>query len=257
MTSHQPIYESPRLYDLAFSYRNFAQEAEFLRRVCTRRVGEAPATFLELAAGPARHAMEMARTGVEASALDLSEAMAAYAPGIAQSRGLKLPYIVADMTRFELPTRFDCIACMLCSLTYLLTDGELLAHLKCVAAALSDRGLYVVELPHPSEPTDAKTSQKWTMPDEGGELLVEWRGMGRVADISTTAVRLEYQPKNGGPPWVLTDTGNQRDISPGLLGRVAARAGLIVTDTFGALDEAVALGDEKAWRMVSVLARKK
>ena len=59
MNPHASVYGAPALYDLAFGYRDFARECAFLRGVYERRWGRPPQSFLELAAGPARHALQM------------------------------------------------------------------------------------------------------------------------------------------------------------------------------------------------------
>src|SRR6187399_2309006 len=98
MQEHSTIYSAAELYDLAFSYRDVAKEARFLVRLYERRRGRAPSTFLELAAGPARHALALGQLGLDVAALDLSPAMAEYSRRIANERGLTFPYLVADMT---------------------------------------------------------------------------------------------------------------------------------------------------------------
>lgn len=255
MTSPARIYESASLYDLAFSYRDFPKESEFLRRVHLERSGVVAKNFLEVAAGPARHALEMARRGLEAQALDLSSAMAAYGRTCAEAQGLSLPYVVADMTKFRLPTRFDLVVCMLCSATHLLTDEQLLKHLKCVAAVLTNTGSYIIELPHPAEQTKPKTSSQWTIETDTGKLEVTWVESSRQRDVATMDVCLEFSPTGGGAVQTVTDRVMQRGIAPARLALLAGNAGLCVTNTFGALNEKVAIDDDDAWRMVAVLGK--
>ena len=252
---HSTIYDAAALYDLAFSYRDFAKEARFLRELHTRRLGRKPHSFLELAAGPGRHAQEMCRAGLEVAALDLSPAMAAHCQRQARQRGLSFPYVVGDMTSFQLERQFELIACMLCSATYLLTDEQFLRHLSCVRSALADGGLYVLELPHPDEASEAKTSSEWKVRDERGELAVQWRESSSVERLLTVDVRLEYRPNDGGAPHVVTDRGRQRDLTEAQLRALAEAAGFVVGDLFGALDESIGLHDSRAWRMVAVLRK--
>ncbi|KAH8059994.1 hypothetical protein JL722_4948 [Aureococcus anophagefferens] len=55
------VYESPELYDAAFGFRDFASEVDFLLGAHERHGSTGPAaSVLELAAGPARHAVEAA-----------------------------------------------------------------------------------------------------------------------------------------------------------------------------------------------------
>jgi ubiquinone/menaquinone biosynthesis C-methylase UbiE len=252
---HSTIYDAAALYDLAFSYRDFAREAHFLRQLYAGRLRREPRSFLELAAGPGRHAQEMCRAGLDVTALDLSSAMASDCQRQARQQGLSFPYLVGDMSSFRLERRFDLIACMLCSATYMLTDEQFLAHLACVRAALSDAGLYVLELPHPEEASEARTSSEWTMKDAQGELAVQWRESAAVGRLLTVDVRLEYRPNDGGPPQVVIDQGRQRELTEAQLRALAEAAGFVVSDVFGALDETVTLHDAKAWRMVAILSK--
>jgi hypothetical protein len=257
MTAHATIYEAAALYDLAFSYRDFPRESRFLCTLYEARRGRQPESFLELAAGPARHALEMQASGVSASALDVVPEMAEYAQKKAAERGLELDYLVADMTRFETARRFDLAACMLCSATYLLTDAAFRSHLGAVHAALAEGGMYVLELPHPGELERPKTKGKWTIRDAAGELFVEWIEDETARDGNTwlARVRLEYRPLEGGAARIVSDASRQRDFTRAEIESFAAETGFIVEDVLGALDENIALDHEKAWRMLVVLRR--
>lgn len=58
------IYSHPELYDAAFGYRDFRSETEFLLRCHAEHGGgEGPVRVLELAAGPARHALTAIMVG--------------------------------------------------------------------------------------------------------------------------------------------------------------------------------------------------
>ena len=58
-------------------------------------------SVLELAAGPAEHARELARRGLRATALDWSAAMCGYAAGQAKAAGVPLDVVEADMRDFR------------------------------------------------------------------------------------------------------------------------------------------------------------
>lgn len=256
MVPHGAIYEHAALYDLAFSYRDFPVESGFLRGVYTRRRERSPRSFLELAAGPARHALEMLATGLDVMALDLAPDMAAYARGKAAARGLVLPYTVADMTDFAPHQAFDLAACLLCSASYLLTDDAMLSHLACVRASLARDGLYVLELTHPSELVGPrKTQSKWTMRDEEGELQVEWHGDPDATVDGTWAaeVRLHYRPFDGSAPFSTADKALQRGFTHAEIADLAARSGFAVEATLGGFDENVGLDSPNATRMMLVL----
>jgi len=253
---HAAVYGAPALYELAFSYRDFARECAFLRDVYRRRRGRDPRSFLEIAAGPACHALEMAAAGMRAAALDLAPEMAAYATTRAAERGLTLPYLVSDMTSFEMADAFDMAASMLCSATYLLTDDAFLAHLERVHAAVAEDGMFVLELPHPSRYD--MTRSTWTMRAETGELDVTWLEEDTPDPRTVRArARLAYRPLDGGPPQVVEDETSLRRYAAADVEALVTRSGRFTLDgLFGALDERVALDAGSAWRMLVVLQKR-
>jgi SAM-dependent methyltransferase len=250
------IYGTPELYDLAFSYRDYPAECEFLLQAYQKRRGRPARSVLELAAGPSRHAIELARAGLAAHALDLSPEMMAYAARTARSRGVELTTTVADMRAFRLAEPVDLVACMLCSASHLLTDDDFVAHLRAVRATLADGGVYVMELALPVDGADAPTKETWTMADDAGVLDVAWVSQGQDVDVSGVAayaVRFAYRP-TAGPAVVIEDESIQRTIDAADLGRLLAASGGFAEPTLcGALDESVALDDPRAWRLVAIV----
>jgi SAM-dependent methyltransferase len=81
------IYSLPALYDLAFGYRNFKDEVNVLcnfHKLYTDD-GNLPTTILEVAAGPARHSLQVLRKfpqGIHITALDASPAMVEYGTNV-------------------------------------------------------------------------------------------------------------------------------------------------------------------------------
>src|SRR6266581_4268399 len=72
------IYEEPEFYEAACAYRDVPAEVDALVRWFGKHHGTdsgLPGSVLELAAGPAEHARNLAARGVEATVLDLSPAM--------------------------------------------------------------------------------------------------------------------------------------------------------------------------------------
>ncbi len=258
MTTHSAIYEAAALYDLAFSYRDFGAEARFLRELYQRRRGDGASSFLELAAGPAEHAVQMLQAGLYARALDLSPHMADYGRRKAAARGQTLDYVVGDMTRFETPRPFELIACLLCSASYLLTDSDFLLHLSSVHAALAPRGIYVLELSHPSELTsERKSNSTWKMHDARGELDILWGGepSQSVNGIWTADVIIRYRPFDGSAPVELRDRAQQRGYTLDDISRLAQQSGFSISAALGAFDEQVLLDDPRAQRMILALER--
>jgi SAM-dependent methyltransferase len=126
---------STRGATLACAYRDVPAEATALLAWCGEHSREEVQSVLELAAGPAEHALELARRGLRATALDKSAAMCGFAAARAEGAGLDLGVVEADMRDFKLPDRFDLAITMLNSLCHLFTLDDLLAHLAASFAA--------------------------------------------------------------------------------------------------------------------------
>ena len=147
--------------------------------------------MLELAAGPAEHALELARRGVAAVALDLSQAMCARARDKAHREGLGLEVVRADMRDFALSRRFDLVITMLNSVCHLMNLDDLVAHLRAAAAHTAPGGLYIMELAHPADflTMVPRTSSEWDSDLDARHVHVRWGGGDDVIDPVTQVTR--------------------------------------------------------------------
>ena len=67
------VYSAAELYEKAFSYRNIAAEVEFLLKIYSQLQNrQIPISAIEIACGPAAHAIEMRRSVSNIHALDIS-----------------------------------------------------------------------------------------------------------------------------------------------------------------------------------------
>ena len=99
------VYADPELYELAFGFRDFDNEAAFLARMCRTHAGREMRSVLELGAGPAWHSVSCVTTQgpCVAVALDNAPAMLARASQRALERGCEGSVAVAagDMTSLD------------------------------------------------------------------------------------------------------------------------------------------------------------
>lgn len=207
----------PPLYDLAFGYRNYDDEVAFLLDAHSRHAPQSPAPapdaglrILELAAGPARHALAALSQHPpsvvdSAVALDRSGAMVDYGQENADAelggpggRRDDFSYEMGDMRRAGDSTdaTFDTAWLLLGSMQHLLTNADVVACFASVAAVLGPGGTVILELPHPRETFKMGecTRNGWTVPlaeeaedAEGGEreygaLEVVWGDEGDAFD---------------------------------------------------------------------------
>jgi SAM-dependent methyltransferase len=246
------LYDAAEAYQLAFSYRDVAGEVETLQRW----YGGRPGSVLELAAGPAEHAVEFARRGARAAALDRSAAMCERARRNADRAGVALCVHRADMTGFALGERFDLAFCMIDSIAHVLTLDALVAHLDAVRRHLRDGGRYVVESGHPAEYLAAskRVETEWDVERDGHRVHIRWGSpddrMDPVTQVTPYRVTITVDGAVAADEVVANRfwTATELDAAGRLAGlRVAAR--------YGDLRDDLDVSDEQAWRMFTVYCR--
>ncbi len=260
-----PIYDRPGLYDVAFGFRDVNSERDALLEWADARRGtSAPGRLLELAAGPADHALAFAELGWHAEALDLAPAMVEHARAHAARRRLPLTLHTGDMTAFALGDTYDLVLLMLTSASHLYTLDAMIAHLRCVAAHLAPRGTYVMEMTHPRDflgrgPRPTGVSAPWR--EERAGLVVEttWGHADDpydpIAQVFEAHIELRVSSEHGTETvrdvvrmrdWTATEMEAAVRLAGGL--RVAARRGDFAAKV--PLD-----GSEASWRMLLEIER--
>jgi SAM-dependent methyltransferase len=258
------IYDEPEFYEAACAYRDVpAEVGALLRWSGKHRVATAGPlrSVLELAAGPAGHARELARHGLQATALDLSAAMCARARQTAAAAGVSLTVVQADMRDFALPGRFDLAVTMLNSLCHLLTLDDLVQHLACVARHLVPGGLYIAELAHPADffTAERRTASEWSSDVGDGTVSVRWGGgtdeIDPISQVTREHVSVTYR-KQGGAVRTVTDVvPNRFWTATELQAALRLAGGLILAASYGDFDADSPVDAPEAWRMILVLRR--
>jgi len=268
------IYDQPELYQLACAYRDVPAEVSALLNWCAKHrrgdppdgappAGDAPGvrSVLELAAGPAEHALQLARRGLRATALDRSPAMCGYAAARAKSAGLGLEVVEADMRDFSLPENFDLAITMLNSVCHLFTLDDLVAHLTAVAAHQVPGGLYVIELAHPADylAPVPRTSSEWTIEDGSVRAEVRWGGhqdrIDPVTQITAEHMSITARGADGSVRTVSDVVPNRFWTATEMTAAIRLAGGYAITARYGDFDDTTMLDDPAAWRMILVLRR--
>ncbi|MBF2053311.1 MAG: class I SAM-dependent methyltransferase [Candidatus Sericytochromatia bacterium] len=259
--SHQPIYAQAALYDLAFSYRNIEAETQFLLDCYQRVTGRQPQRVLELAAGPARHALECSRRGFQSAALDISPEMMAYAHQLATEADLALETLVADMRDFSLPQPADLAFTLLDSTAYLLTAQDFMQHLQAVARNLNPDGLYILEMTHPADifERNQRVQTDWEMERGALRLEISWGDpddfFDPVSQITDCSVSLKARGPEGKVN--LRTCAPQRSYTyQEVQALLAAQSDFVFWQSYGAFDQTFGVDDERAWRMIMALQKK-
>ncbi len=257
------IYDEPEFYEAACAYRDVPAEVDALLRWYGRHRGPdsgPPRSVLELAAGPAEHARDLARRGLGATALDLNPAMCARARELARATGIPLTVVEADMRDFSMPGDFDLAITMLNSLCHLYSLDDMLRHLASVSRHLGQDGLYIMELAHPADyfAVERRTSSKWSTEVGGGTVSVRWGAQDQIdpiTQITREHVSVTYH-KRGGPVRTVTDVVPNRFWSATeMAAAIRLAGGFTVVASYGDFDADLPLDAAEAWRMILVLRR--
>jgi len=135
-------------YDALHEDVDYAAECRLLERVFSRFLPRRPASILDLGCGTGNHALALAWIGYPATGLDASAGMISVARKKAGERA-NIAFLPGDMRHFDIGRRFDAAICMDGAFTHLLTERDLLAHLKTVRHHLTPDGAYVFEFAQP------------------------------------------------------------------------------------------------------------
>lgn len=154
-------YSAPRLYEIAFDM-NRKGEVDFLvhcfRRYARRRVSR----VLDIACGTGPHLIRLADRGFRMSGLDLSRENIEFLRRRLAAKGHAGELVVGDMTDFRLRQPVDAAICMQDSQGHLLTNEQLLAHLRAVARSVKKGGLYIFDRYMASSWTNPARSWSWS-----------------------------------------------------------------------------------------------
>jgi SAM-dependent methyltransferase len=154
-------YSAPRFYEIAFDM-NRKGEVDFLVH-CFKRFARRPVRrVLDIACGTGPHLVRLAEHGYAMSGLDLSPANITYLRERLEAKGRTADLIVGDMTKFRLARKVDAAICMQDSQGHLLTNEQVVAHLKAVGKAVRRGGVFVFDRYMCSSWTDPARAWSWS-----------------------------------------------------------------------------------------------
>lgn len=110
------------------------------------RLGPTGVRVLDLGCGPGRHALPLARSGFEVTAVDTSAVLLAELERRANEEQLGIECVQADMREFLRPEGFDTVLVMWTSFGYFVDEADHARVLANIAANLAPGGLLLLDL---------------------------------------------------------------------------------------------------------------
>ena len=160
------------------------QTIDFLLAVYQHYSGKAAVSALDIGCGAGAYtrllaARDLAVTGLEDDPAALEEARQVGSPNAD-----RISWQLSDLRHFALSEAVDLAVCLRQRFTRLLSIEDLIRHFNAVANALTPRGIYIVELPHPrdnllvdhtprvfrGESAGVRVERRWPV----GEIAVDW-----------------------------------------------------------------------------------
>ncbi len=216
-------FDSP-YYPLLYRNRDMAEAEQFIVALCDYLQAEPGSNALDLACGRGRHALVMARQGLQVTGLDLSESSLAEATQLAEKHpALKLGFARHDMRAVFAHNHFDLVFNLFTSFGYFDDEEEDQKVIAAVLAALKPGGRFVFDFLH------APFVQETFVPSE--EKTIDGVDFAISRHITDTWIVKQIN---------VTDAGHQyrffekvRHYSPESLERLLLSQGFIVLRQFG------------------------
>lgn len=261
MINHEKFYSKALYYDIAFRFKDIKSENQTLIDIFQETNGKMPFSFLDIAAGPATNAIEMSKRGLKSFAIDQSKEMVEYGQIKAKESDEKLIYLQKDMCDFILPEPVDIASIFMASTGYLLTNADMVQHLKTVANNLNSNGIYVLEMLHPRDvfSVGISTSTSWEEIAGNIKVSVQWGDKSDHYDpITQTKIvtaRLKYETENDSGE--IIDKCTQREYTFQEMKALIELSGMFnLIKALGGWNKLIPFSNEEAsWRMILVLQK--
>lgn len=128
-------------YDLLYAVeKDYAAEAKLLAALL-RDVHPGARSILDVGCGTGSHARSLLDLGFSVDGIDLEPMFVE----IARSKCPEGTFIVGDMTRLDLPGRYDVVTCLFSAIGYARTQDTLRATVRCMREHLKPGGVILVD----------------------------------------------------------------------------------------------------------------
>jgi len=206
------VYEHPKYYEIAFSFRDIGAEVDVFEQCFKKYTEISVKSILEVGSGNSPHMEELLKRGYAYTGLDISDSMLRYSRKKASRVGGKATLIHADMIDFSISESFDFAFIALGSL-YARNTEDIISHFRSVARALKRGGLYLMDWCVRFAPYSDQ-DDSWTI--EQDKIKVTTWSSERLIDAVEQLVKetTSLEVVDDGSACQLLETGVKRVIFP-------------------------------------------
>ena len=165
-------------HDLAFSYDRLTNDVDyeatvaFYRQILEREKLK-PRTAVDLACGTGSVALILARSGMQVTAVDMSEEMLCVADQKAQAMENRPVFLCQQLQQLHLSRGVDLAVCALDSLDYILDPADCAEAIRRVYKALNPGGCFIFDV---NTPQKLRAMDDQIFLDEDEDVYCVWRG---------------------------------------------------------------------------------
>ena len=259
--SQSEVYRHPRYYAIGYQW-NTEAECDFIE-ACLKANGPANAKrVLDIGCGAGRHMISLTKRGYQVSGIDASPEMVAYVQEQASRARLTLEVTLGDLRDLSIGGPYDLAFCFMDTFRFLLTNEDILAHLREVASRLVPGGLYLIDFWVPSQ-WDQLGSEihQWEQIEGDTTVRVFYVQHPESIDViqQTFEDELVFEVHEGGQTKEIRGGPTRtRLILPQEFRALIQGAGVFdLLTTHGEFDLAKPLDHaSRSWRMISVLKKR-
>ncbi len=128
-----------------YRHRNDAEAEQLVELIIANTDLRQKADVIDLACGTGRHSILFAERGFNVTAVDLSENLLSVARASAESLGLEINFVTADLRNFCITSKFDLAVNLFTSFGYFESDAENFSLFTDASDLLKDEGYFVID----------------------------------------------------------------------------------------------------------------
>jgi SAM-dependent methyltransferase len=214
-------YDTPLYYDIIFD-AGTERETNFLEAVMGKHSGiekAAPWRILEPASGSGRLVAAMAERGHEVWGFDGNAHMLEYARERLAKRKVTAMLWEDWLQSFKVPSKkkFDLAHCLVSTFKYIPDEAGAVSHLRRVAAALNQGGLYVLGLHLTDYDCEEMDHERWEETRDGIRVVCNTRTWPADRKLRAEKLRTRLRITRGGKTWTQETQWSFRTYSAGQL----------------------------------------